>query len=80
MLLGLGLEYAIDPKWTLKGEYNFIYSGQAEATFNQTGTGRFYTRSMTNGAVTESTTSGIVRTKAVDSMRNLLKVGVNRRF
>ncbi len=79
-LLGFGVEYAIAPKWTLKGEYNFVYAGSSDVTFNQTGTGRSYTRSMDTGVVKEVATTGQVRTKSAESMRNILKVGVNRRF
>lgn len=70
-LLGAGFEYALSPRWSLKGEYNYLnFSGMrliAPATTSTT----------EDGVVTNLGSDGSAR---INQSLHLLKVGLNYRF
>ena len=84
-VFGGGAEYAIDANWSVKGEYNLIVTQKDDLIAHQAGAG--FTRDTTgatsdvpSGAVTDTPITGATRVKSVSNMRNVFKIGVNRRF
>jgi opacity protein-like surface antigen len=84
-VFGGGTEYAIDANWSVKGEYNLIVTQKDDLIAHQAGAG--FTRDTTgatsdvpSGAVTDTPITGATRVKSVSNMRNVFKIGVNRRF
>jgi opacity protein-like surface antigen len=83
-VFGGGAEYAIDANWSVKGEYNLIVTQKDDLVANQTGAG--FTRITTgatatgSGTVDDTPITGASRVKTVSNMRNVFKLGVNRRF
>ena len=83
LLMGAGVEYLIAPKWSVKAEYNMLYTPRGESSGAQTGRGVSWTYTFDENGVatkTETPVTGLTRIKSIASMRNLMKVGVNRRF
>jgi opacity protein-like surface antigen len=78
LLLGVGVEYAVTSRFSVKAEYDLAMTSD-DAKFLQDGVGRSYTRDA-GGAIVETETSGINRIKTVSAFRNILKVGVNFRY
>lgn len=82
-MFGGGAEYAIDANWSVKGEYNLIVTPKDELVASQSGEGVTRTTvSDGNGGFDSTNTpiTGATRVKNVSNMRNVFKIGVNRRF
>ena len=87
-VFGGGAEYAIDANWSVKGEYNLIVTQKDDLVAAQVGAGVTRTTvlddpattSTDEYAVTNTPITGATRVKSVSNMRNVFKIGVNRRF
>lgn len=87
-VFGGGAEYAIDANWSVKGEYNLIVTQKDELVAAQTGAGVTRTTVLDNPdtadtneySVTNTPITGASRVKSVSNLRNVFKIGVNRRF
>ena len=83
-VVGAGVEYLVTSQWTVKAEYNLLYTPRDDVMARQSGPGVTWTYAfdpVTNAPTkTENAVTGVTRVKAVSSMRSLVKVGVNRRF
>jgi len=83
-VFGGGAEYAIDANWSVKGEYNLIVTQKDDLVAAQNGAGVTYTQTATGGTLNndkvETAITGASRVKTVSNMRNVFKLGVNRRF
>ncbi len=81
-VIGGGAEYAIDANWSVKGEYNLIVTQKDDLV--SSGSGKSYTQGLdaTNEPTNkvETAITGASRAKTVSNMRNVFKLGVNRRF
>ena len=81
-VIGGGAEYAIDANWSVKGEYNLIVTQKDDQV--AVGSGRSYTQTATNGTLNNDKAETIIvadsRAKTISNMRNVFKLGVNRRF
>ena len=87
-VFGGGAEYAIDANWSVKGEYNLIVTQKDDLVAAQVGAGVTRTTvlddpattSTDEYAVTNTPITGATRVKSVSNMRNVFKIGANRRF
>lgn len=83
-VFGGGAEYAFDANWSVKGEYNLIVTQKDDLVAAQNGAGVTYTQTATAGNLNddkvETAITGASRVKTVSNMRNVFKIGVNRRF
>lgn len=86
-VLGGGAEYAIDANWSVKGEYNLIITPEDDLVAGQSGSGVKRTTVLDDPdtvadeyLVTNTPITGASRVKSVSNMRNVFKIGVNRRF
>ncbi len=86
LLLGFGLEYAIDENWSTKLEYNNIVTTRSE--FNSTiEQGGFICNNNVSGSFpvacntgANTDTSGMVARQVAKLGRSIVKVGLNRKF
>jgi outer membrane immunogenic protein len=82
-VFGGGVEYLVASNWSVKAEYNLLYAPGGDVMARQIGQGVSWTYAFPAGGEptkTETPVTGVTRVKAVSSMRNVLKVGVNHRF